>query len=241
MTIEERNILVTENIDLVSKHAIRIINKVPSQLDEDDLISHLQLSLIIAVDRYNDKKDKTLRRYLNSRLKSSSMDYLRIVDYLPVMSRLKQKKADKAYMKLSNALFREPTVEEMAKELNISVNAYLKLEVLTQNVLLTSIINDDNSDSPFDILDDTFISVDAPLTTHQTPEQILVANEIYNSAVEAFNKVNRKTQIIYILYFLYNLNMCDIGSLLNVQPSYICACIKQVNTTINNNIGGTYG
>ena len=95
MTNEERDRIVLENLDIVQKNVSRTIKRVSLNIDAEELTNHLYLSLVVSAAKFDETRGVPVRRFLDSRLKSSCTDYLRITDHMSIFMRSKLKRLDK--------------------------------------------------------------------------------------------------------------------------------------------------
>ena len=115
----------------------------------------------------------------------------------------------------------------------MSEEDYRKLSVITQNVSFYSIINKDNTDSPFDIMDDERISNDIIKSLTSSPEDFCLAFELSKRVMIALSRKNKISQLLYILYFVYNFSMKELSSIFGITLIYISRLINKVNIEIN--------
>lgn len=234
MTLEERNKLITDNLDLVSKNVNKLLKKSTVYIDEEELTNSLNLAFVMAANRFDPNKNVPFRRYIDSRLSYSAITYLRSIDHLTVLNRGRQKKIEKAKNVLSHQHHRVPTDEEVAKYLNIPIDVYRNMLVSLQKLSFYSVINTDNLDSPFDIIEDDTISSDMVTSNTGNPEDLFFVNELSHFVINQFCKTHKKIQLIYILYFVYNFSLKELSDLFNVTIIYASRVIASINKSISN-------
>jgi len=122
---EAGNILVKKYLTLVSYHVQRISVSLPKNVSRDDLKSLGMIGLYDALEKFDPTRDLKFDTYASFRVRGAILDGLRKEDWLPRSARDKTKKMDAAIEKLEQKYLRNVTPEEIAIELEISVeNVY---------------------------------------------------------------------------------------------------------------------
>ena len=119
-----RDQLIQEHAHLVDKIAKRIIARLPSNVELDDLKSVGIIGLIDAIEKYSDDKGNHFRVYAEIRIRGAIMDELRSQDWVPRSVRDRQNLIKKEYQKLSQHLGRSPSDQEMADGLEMSLEDF---------------------------------------------------------------------------------------------------------------------
>lgn len=231
-SIKDRNKIIEDNLDLVTKNVKKLLRKSSRLIDEDELTNHLNLSFVLAADKFNPDKNVPFRRYIDSRLSYCAISYLRSIDHLNVANRKKQKNIDKVINTLSHRLNRLPTDAEVSDYLGISIDKYNRMLVNLQSISFYSIINNDNTDSPFDIIDDERISNDIVKSNNSSPEDLTIVSELASIVISTFNKHDRRSKLLYMLYFIYNFSLQDLSELFGITIIYISRLISSINSDI---------
>lgn len=233
MTNEERDKIILENLDIVQKNVSRTIKRVSLNIDAEELTNHLYLSLVVSAAKFDETRGVPVRRFLDSRLKSSCTDYLRITDHMSIFMRSKLKRLEKSNSNLAHTLLREPTHAELADSLELTEDGLRKYMLSVQDVRVASL----NPDGSCSVVDD---NSDEKLATHRfqelrnnvTPEDTSMANEILDKVISVFSKYPKRSQLLYILYFLYNLKLKDLSDIFGLHVAHI----SEITCNINNNI-----
>ena len=121
-----REQLILQYAPLVKYVMGRLAISLPAILDYEDVLSSGTIGLIEAVERYEPSKGVKFETYAIARVKGSIIDTLRSLDRLPRSVRQKAKAADSAVNELTIDLGREPTDQEVADALGLTVETYLK-------------------------------------------------------------------------------------------------------------------
>src|SRR4026209_1667622 len=119
-----REQLVVAYSPLVKYVAGRMSSGLPAHVEEADLISYGLIGLINAIERFELEREIKFETYAVTRIKGAIIDELRSLDWVPRSVRARAREIEPANSKLEHTLQRAPTDEEMAAELNISVEEF---------------------------------------------------------------------------------------------------------------------
>ena len=96
----------------------------PAHVDEADLISYGLGGLIAAIERFDLSREIRFETYAITRIKGAILDELRALDWVPRSVRARARQIERANVKLEAKLQRVPTEEELADELEMSVEEF---------------------------------------------------------------------------------------------------------------------
>ncbi|HXW58251.1 MAG TPA: sigma-70 family RNA polymerase sigma factor, partial [Solirubrobacteraceae bacterium] len=117
-----RERLVIAYSPLVKYVAGRTAAGLPPHVEEADLISYGLVGLISAIERFDLSRDIKFETYAIMRIKGAIIDELRSMDWVPRSVRARAREVERAHAKLEHTLQRAPSDEELAGELQISVD-----------------------------------------------------------------------------------------------------------------------
>ena len=109
---------------LVKYVAGRMSSGLPAHVEESDLISYGLGGLISAIERFDLSREIKFETYAITRIRGAIIDELRTLDWVPRSVRARAREFERANMKLEARFQRAPTDEEMATELEISVDDF---------------------------------------------------------------------------------------------------------------------
>ena len=122
----DREKLVGDFIPTIRYHATRIKMRVPPNIDMDDLVSSGIVGLLDAINRFDPSRGIKFKTYAEFRIRGTMLDYLREMDWFPRSIRQSSNRLQNAYAKLETNLGRPPEEEEVALELNVTVDELRK-------------------------------------------------------------------------------------------------------------------
>ena len=121
-TPELREKIITEYAPLVKLVAGRLSMYLGYNVEYEDLVSYGIFGLIDAIDKFDFNKNVKFETYASLRIRGAILDQIRKMDWIPRSVRQKQRKIDAAMAKLEAENGRPATDEEIAGELDISVD-----------------------------------------------------------------------------------------------------------------------
>ena len=160
-----REQLVVAYSPLVKYVAGRMSSGLPAHVEESDLISYGLIGLINAIERFDIEREIKFETYAITRIKGAIIDELRALDWVPRSVRARAREIERAHGKLEHRLHRTPTDEEMANELNLSVEEFQESLVKISNSTVVALDElwavSDSSGDQVSLLD-TLHDPDAP-------------------------------------------------------------------------------
>src|ERR1700752_2406638 len=123
---EDRERLILEHLPQVRLIARRIHERLPENVNLEDLISTGTLGLIAAIDRFDPNHETKLKTYAEYKIRGAILDSLRGLDWAPREHRKRAKLIESAIAALERQHQRMPSEEEIAAYLKLSVSEYQK-------------------------------------------------------------------------------------------------------------------
>ena len=131
--------LVTQYLPLVRFVAEKIHRRLPPGVDLESLIHSGVVGLLEALDRFDPKRGVEFEVYARYRIQGEVMQCLRSLDWVSRSVRSWGRKMEAARAKLAGQFVREPTAEEMAKELEIPLERYFRFDQQVNDATLLSL------------------------------------------------------------------------------------------------------
>jgi len=125
---EERETLILHYSKLVGQVASRLSMRLPSSVEHADLTSYGMFGLIDAIDKFEPGRDVKFETYASARIRGSILDGLRAADWIPRSVRARTRALGGAIDELESSLHREPTRDEVAAHLGLSVDEVRQIE-----------------------------------------------------------------------------------------------------------------
>lgn len=213
-TPQNREKIIIEYAGLVKIVAGRLSMYLGYNVEYDDLVGYGIFGLIDAVDKFDYTKGVKFETYASFRIRGAILDEIRKMDWIPRTLRQKQRKIDAAFQKIEAELGRMATDEEVAKELDISLEEFdlWQSQTKVSNLLSLDEYMEQGSE----------VKMDASLTgQYETPERVVEKQELKEILVKALDTLTEKEKKVIILYYYEDLTLKEISSILEVSESRI--------------------
>ncbi len=213
-TSELQEKIIIEYAGLVKLVAGRLSMYLGYNVEYDDLVGYGTFGLIDAVDKYDYSKGVKFETYASLRIRGAILDQIRKMDWIPRSIRQKQRKIDTAYQSLELKYGRMASDEEVASELDITVD---ELETWQNQTKVTNIISLDEF-----MEQGTETKVEQSLTAEfDQPDRIVEKQELKDILVRTLETLTEKEKKVIILYYYEELTLKEISRILDVSESRI--------------------
>ncbi len=213
-----RERLVLEYAPLIKYIAQKIAARLPANIELDDLISSGVIGLMDAMEKYDSSRDNKFKTYAEFRIRGAILDELRAQDWVPRSVREKAKILERCFSKIEQQLGRQASEEEVYAELGISQSEYHELLNQVRSVSLLSY----DDISHFSKADKRALH-GAGETCAKTPTPYSEVNVAYIKRMisEAIQDLPEKQRLVLSLYYYEDLNLKEIGRVLDVTESRV--------------------
>ncbi len=214
ITTEERDRLILEQLPQVNWIASRIHDKLPANIQLDDLISAGIVGLVAAVDNYDPSRNASLKTYAEYKIRGAILDSIRGLDGVPAHKRKRVKQLQQAIKSAEQKWQRTPREEEIAAELAISLEEYQQWAVELRGVSLGSleVIEDGEEVSLL-----KFIADDE----EESPERLLERSELERVIADGITKMPENERTVLTLYYTEELNLREIVGVMGLHLTRI--------------------
>jgi RNA polymerase sigma factor for flagellar operon FliA len=211
-----RNQIIMDYAPLIKYIAQKIAARLPSNIDLDDLFSAGVIGLMDAIDKYDPSRDNKFKTYAEFRIRGAILDELRNQDWVPRSVRESNKREERARTELEHKLGRPASDREVAEHLQVPLDEYhersgrtrvamLSLEELGgsqagEKKSLLECLENPNAKNPF------------------TQLNVKGVREIIMKTVE---ELPEKQKLVLSLYYYEDLNLKEIGRILDVTESRV--------------------
>jgi RNA polymerase sigma factor for flagellar operon FliA len=214
-----REQLVVAYSPLVKYVAGRMSSGLPAHVEEADLISYGLIGLINAIERFDLEREIKFETYAITRIKGAIIDELRALDWVPRSVRARAREIERAHGKLEHKLHRTPTDEEMAAELDLTVDEFQEWLMRISNSTVVALDElwtvSDSSGDQVSLLD----TMKDPNAVD--PARELGVSELKDRLAHAISKLPEREKLVIALYYYENLTLREIGEVLGVTESRV--------------------
>ncbi|WP_341349140.1 FliA/WhiG family RNA polymerase sigma factor [Eubacterium xylanophilum] len=229
-TPELREKLIIEYANLVNLVAGRMGMYLGYTVEYDDLVGYGVFGLIDAIDKFDIEKNVKFETYASLRIRGAILDQIRKMDWIPRALRQKQKQLDQAIVKLEGQYGRQATDEEVAGELNISMEDYhdLKNEVSFTNLVSLDDFIEQGGDTRYDV---------SGSSRFEQPEDAIEKEELKQRLIDALGVLTEKERTVITLYYYEELTLKEVSKILEVSESRVSQLHTKALTKIKGQIG----
>jgi len=226
-----RDRLIMTYAPLVKYIVYRKIREVPAHQEADDYISHGLEALITSIDRYDPAKGATLEQFLWTRIHGAVLDELRRQDWAPRSVRRFDRQVVAAMRSFRAIHGREPTDDELADALAVSVDDLrdhranlIRADVGSLNATATDSGDDEGIERV-----DTLHSEDRRLR----PEDAALLTDSKRAFREAFETLSTREQEVCVLLYVKHLTLQEVGHVIGVTESRV----SQIHSAVRKKLG----
>ena len=214
-TPELRERIIIEYASLVKIVAGKLGIYLGYNVEYDDLVGYGTFGLIDAIDKYDFDKGVKFETYASLRIRGAILDQVRRMDWLPRTLRQKQKRMDAAYQKLETESGRFATDEELAAELEISVEELGQWQAQTKAAGVVSL------DEYLEQGSENGIVGTVESEDFAQPEKQMEQKTMKELLVQSLESLTEKEKKVVLLYYYEELTLKEISEVLEVSESRI--------------------
>jgi RNA polymerase sigma factor for flagellar operon FliA len=213
-----RDQLIMDYSPLIRFVAQRIASRLPSNIDIEDLISSGVIGLMDAIDKYDPSRDNKFKTYAEFRIRGAILDELRSQDWVPRSVRDKAKRLDRMAADLEQKFGRKATDDELSQALGMPIDDFFDMNAKVKGVQLLSIDDFGGTNGNAErrsLLD----SLENPNSKNPfTQLRNASAKDILRRHID---ELPEKQKLVLQLYYFEDLNLKEIGRILEVTESRV--------------------
>ncbi len=224
-----------EHLPMVRFLALRIRERLPQQVEMEDLISAGMVGLMDAMQKFDPKKKVQFRTYAQFRVRGAMLDSLRALDWGPRDLRRKARAVEEAIRSLSATLGNAPTESEVAKKLGLDLQGYQQLLGDLSGLELSSL-----NETP---ADDGGVEALALLPTGPEDDPFLQcqSSEMRRLLAESIAVLPERERMVLTLYYYEELTMREVGATLGVVESRVSQMHSSAMARLRATLGAPVG
>ena len=225
--------MIAQYLPLVHLVAEKIHRRLPRRVDLESLIHSGVVGLIEALARFDPQRGDDFEAYARYRIHGEVIQYLRSLDWISRSVRSWGRKIDAARIKLAGKFLREPTAEEMASELDVSLDKYFHLDQQVSEAPLLSLeALSPPSETDWQGAHEKFIH-----NTFLDPLSFVESKDLIVKLRAAIENLSERERLIVTLYYHEDLTLKKIAENLQVSESRICQIVGQIVIRLRNVLG----
>ena len=211
------NDLVMQELSQVYYIAARIRERLPQQVEQDDLVSAGVIGLIEAARSFDGSKNVQFKTFAKFRIRGAILDSLREADWGSRYMRRKGREIAEATTRLEARLGRHPAESEIAQEMQMDPEQLRKIIAQLDSLHISGqqvAVSNDRGDK-LDVIES------APDLDEPNPFELCLEGEMKAHLAEAISKLSEREQLILSLYYREELTMKEIASVVGVALSRV--------------------
>ncbi|MFS0672460.1 FliA/WhiG family RNA polymerase sigma factor [Ornithinibacillus sp. 179-J 7C1 HS] len=230
---EAANQLIQHYMHIVNYHVERTMSHLPSSVLKEDIRSLGLYGLYDALKKFDLDRDLKFDTYASFRIRGAIIDGLRKEDWLPRSIREKTKKIEQVTQRLEQLYKREPSSEEIAMELDMSVQ---DVETYVRDALFANMLSIEDKPKDGTSEHKEGIGYSIPDDKSVQPDEHIVKNEQYKALANSIKGLKENEQLIISLFYQDGLTFTEIGQVLGLTTSRISQIHKKAIFKLRNNL-----
>ncbi len=221
--VEVEQNYVSEYAPLVKRIAHHLIARLPSSVLAEDLVQAGMIGLIEASRNFNPTKGASFSTYAGIRIRGSMLDEMRKGDWAPRSVHRNTRKVHKAIREVENKNGRDAKDIEVAELMGLTIKEY------------HSILQDTKGAKVFTFeemgIDDDILSSTTTIAL-MGPLEKLQKDNFYKVLASEIARLPERERLVLSLYYDEELNLREVGDILNVSESRISQIHSQAMTRL---------
>jgi RNA polymerase sigma factor for flagellar operon FliA len=208
---------IQEYAPLVRRIAQHLMNRLPDNVQIDDLIQAGMLGLLEALKNFDASQGASFETFAGIRIKGAMLDEVRRSDWTPRSVHKNSRKISTAIREIEGKTQREASDSEIARHLGVSITEYNHM--LQDSVSCRLFSSDELADS-----EDHYY--DAP-STEEEPLNGLLREGFKQALADAILHLPERERLVLSLYYDDELNLREIGEVLGISESRVSQICTQ--------------
>ena len=205
--------LVEKHTSLVRRIAFHLITRLPPSVQVDDLIQAGMIGLLEASRNYAEGHGASFETFAGIRIRGAMLDEIRKSDWTPRSLHRKLRQIAEAIRHIETAESRDARDSEVAEKLGLSLDAYHQVLQDASGHRVFSL--EDLISGSESVSEGMSGRIDGPL-------EDLEHEQFRNLLAKAIAGLPEREKLVMALYYDEELNLRQIGEVLNVSESRVC-------------------
>ena len=225
-----RNVLLEHYLPLVKSNSERLAQRLPNEVELDDLISAGIDGLRNALEMFDHGRGIKFETYCATRIRGAILDALRNRDWVPRLVRARANQLAESRRQLEAKLGRAPNAEEMADHMGLSEAEYDRLMREAHAVAVTSLNRHfSDGDSAREVREMDIVAD----PRGENPLAHIHQEDLRRIVTKGLSKNER---LILILYYYEEMTMKEIGATLDLSESRVSQMHSAILARLKQNL-----
>jgi RNA polymerase sigma factor for flagellar operon FliA len=215
--VDERNKLVVRELPQVYYVASRIRERLPKNVELEDLVQAGVIGLLEACRSYDGSKDAQFSTFAKFRIRGAILDSLRKLDWGSRTLRRRGREISSTIVKLESQLGRKPDEEEIAVDMQMGLDELHETQTQLDGLHLVGQLTNSTNDhaESYDLIES------APSTGEDNPFELCLKGERKEQLAEAVSQMSEREQLILSLYYNEELTMMEVSKIVGIAVSRV--------------------
>lgn len=205
--------LVLKHADLVKRIAYHVVSRLPARIEVDDLIQAGMIGLMNAAQNFTPTKGANFETYAGIRIRGAMLDEARKSNWTPRSTFRHAKQVSQAIRSIESRTGRDAKAAEIAEALGVTLEEYHRMVESAASARLLSYEQ---------LAGDPERAAMLPETPEDGPETLLEGEQFREALAGAVASLPERERLVLSLYYDEELNLREIGEVLEVSESRVC-------------------
>jgi len=223
--------LVARHAELVKRIAYHLVSRMPPNVEVDDLIQAGMIGLLDAAKHYSSDKGANFETYAGIRIRGAMLDEVRKSDWTPRSVHRTAREMAEAVRRIENESGQDARPADVAIALDMTMEEYHKAVLDSASCRLFSfdhvMTSDEDGESP-----EHYTPSEEP-----TPVDELESEDFRRALTDAIASLPEREKLVLSLYYDEELNLREIGEVLEVSESRVCQVHGQALVRVRARMG----
>ncbi|MCH8055088.1 MAG: FliA/WhiG family RNA polymerase sigma factor [Deltaproteobacteria bacterium] len=225
--------IIEAYLPLVRYVAEKVHRRLPPGVDQESLIHSGVVGLLEALERYDPGRGVAFEEYARYRIHGEVMQSLRSLDWVSRSVRAWGRKVAAAVSRLVAKLGREPIDEELAAELEISLEEYYRIDQKVSEATLLKL--EDLSLKSEEAYERAQEELSSP--RFQDPLKAVESKDLVEKLSAAIKGLPERERLLMTLYYYEELTLKEVGEIFGLSEGRICQIHSQAVTRLRQALG----
>ena len=210
---------VSDHYALVKRIAYHLRTRLPSTISTEDLIQAGMEGLIHANRAYDKSRGIEFEQFAKTRIRGAMLDEVRRISYSTRSAITIKREQDNATSTLTKKLGTSPKNTEIADFLDKDLATYEKERIVAEGVDIVS-------------TEAATVQYDEFTEPDSGPDEALEKHELISTLAASIEKLPERAQTVLALYYQEELNLKEIGAVLDVSESRVSQILSETATKL---------
>ena len=223
--------LVLQHGELVKRIAYHVVSRLPSHIEVDDLIQAGMIGLLNAAQNFTPTKGANFETYAGIRIRGAMLDEARRSNWTPRSTFRNAQQVSQAIRSIENQTGRDARGQEIAATLGVTLDEYHRM---VESAASSRILSYEQ------LADDPERASMLPEAPEDGPETMLEGDQFRDALAQAMAGLPERERLVLSLYYDKELNLREIGQVLDVSESRVCQIHGQAVLRIRARLGNWF-